>query len=202
LELPESLKIVPHDRWERVQRRLQQNIAFSPRNEKHRYLLKGLVQCGGCGARFVGDPWHGKFYYRCIQRCKRTPSISEHILNETVKEAMRNVLVNPAIILVPLRKFNEAEARESRQHENTIQVVERESKRLDGEEQRILEAYQTGVISPGQLASPHEKLKAQRATLDLQRSRNPRRAGRAHPPTSRRPLGWDGWNSIRRSALG
>ena len=43
LELPESLRIVPRDRWERVQQQLDRNIAFSPRNEKHAYLLKGLV---------------------------------------------------------------------------------------------------------------------------------------------------------------
>jgi site-specific DNA recombinase len=170
LELPESLEIVPRDRWERVQHQLQQNIAFSPRNEKHQYLLKGLVQCGGCGARFVGDPCHGRFYYRCIKRCRRTPSISEHILNDALKDAMRNVFVNPAIILDPLRDLNRAEAQKLNERENTAQTVERESKRLEGEEQRILDAYRTGVISPSQLASQLEKLKAQRATLDLQRA--------------------------------
>jgi len=169
LELPDSLRIVPRDRWERVQRQLQQNIAFSPRNEKHQYLLKGLVQCDGCGARFVGDPCHGRFYYRCIKRCRRTPSISEHILNDAVKGAMRNVLLNPAIILDPLRKLNEAEAHETSQRENTAHTVGRESKRLDAEEQRILDAYRTGMISPSQLAGQLEKLKAQRATIDLQR---------------------------------
>src|SRR5258708_17557445 len=76
LELPESLRIVPRDRWERVQRRIASNITFSPRNEKHSYLLKGLVRCGGCGARYVGDPCHGRYYYRCLKRCKKVPSIT------------------------------------------------------------------------------------------------------------------------------
>src|ERR1035441_8010067 len=44
--------LVRRDSWERVQVRLKQNVAFSPRNEKHPYLLKGLVQCGGCGSRY------------------------------------------------------------------------------------------------------------------------------------------------------
>jgi site-specific DNA recombinase len=176
LELPDLLKIVPRDRWERVQRQLQQNITFSPRNEKHHYLLKGLVQCGGCGARFVGDPCHGKFYYRCIKRCRRTPTISEHILNDAVRGALRGVFVNPTIILDPLRELNKAEAQEVKERENTAQTVERESRRLDGEEQRILDAYRTGVISPGQLANQLEKLRAQRATLDLQRPESESRA--------------------------
>lgn len=77
LELPSSLRLVPRDRWEQVQVRLKQNIAFSARNEKHPYLLKGLVRCGGCGARYVGDSWHGRFYYRCWARCKRLPAVRE-----------------------------------------------------------------------------------------------------------------------------
>ena len=60
LELPAHLRLVQRDRWERVQARVKQNVAFSPRNAKHPYLLKGLVQCGGCGSRYVGDSWHGR----------------------------------------------------------------------------------------------------------------------------------------------
>jgi site-specific DNA recombinase len=66
VELPKSLVLVPRDRWERVQRQITQNITFSPRNEKYTYLLKGLVRCAGCGSRYIGDPCHGKRYYRCI----------------------------------------------------------------------------------------------------------------------------------------
>ncbi len=93
-------------------------------------------------------------------------------MNDAVKEAVSKVVLNPAVILEPLRKLNEADARENRDRENVAQVVERESKRLAAEEQRILDAYRTGVISPGQLAGQLETLKAQRASLDLQRSRS------------------------------
>jgi site-specific DNA recombinase len=169
LELPEALRIVPRDRWERVQRQLRQNIAFSPRNEKHRYLLKGLVRCGACGGRLVGDPGHGRFSYRCIKRCKRTPIITEHILNDAVKGALSKVLLNPAVILDPLRKLNAAEQRQTRQREDTAKTVERESERLDSEEQRVLDVYRSGLITPTQLGGQLEKLKAQRAALDLKK---------------------------------
>jgi site-specific DNA recombinase len=89
LELPERLRLIHRDRWQRVQTRLKQNIAFSPRNEKHQYLLKGLVQCGGCGSRYVGDSWHGRFYYRCSSRCKLLPAIRESRLEELVVEAVK-----------------------------------------------------------------------------------------------------------------
>src|ERR1039458_6950970 len=91
LDLLERLRLVHRDCWQRVQIRLKQNIAFSPRNEKHQYLLKGLVQCGGCGSRFVGDHCHGRFYYRFSRRCNRLPAIREYRLDRLVVEAAQRM---------------------------------------------------------------------------------------------------------------
>ncbi len=165
LELPKSLHIVPRDRWERVQQQLAQNITFSPRNEKHAYLLKGLVRCGACGARYGGDPGHGHFSYRCLGRCKRMPMISERILDNTVKEAVKKVVLNPGVILAPLRQLNEAEEHERNNQQGTPKLIEREVRRLASEEQRLLDAYRTGIITPGQLAQQLEKLKTAQAAL-------------------------------------
>ena len=95
LELSRGLRLVDRDRWERVQLRLRENITFSPRNEKHPYLLKGLVECGGCGSRCVGDSWHGRFYYRCSRRCKRLPAIRESRLEKLVVRAVKRTGVHP-----------------------------------------------------------------------------------------------------------
>jgi site-specific DNA recombinase len=170
LELPKPLRIVPRDCWERVQRQLERNFAFSPRNEKHIYLLKGLVRCGGCGGRYVGDPCHGTFYYRCIARCKKLPSITEHLLNDAIKNAVKKIILDPSTILEPLRKLDEAEQRDSKQRQNTSHQIESEAKRLDIEEQRLLDAYRTNIISPAQLGQQLESLKSRRATLELERS--------------------------------
>ena len=82
--LDQSLHIVSRERWIRVQRQIDANVTFSPRNEKHEYLLKSLVRCGGCGARYVGDPSHRWFYYRCLKRCKTRRQVREEILDSTV----------------------------------------------------------------------------------------------------------------------
>ena len=74
-----------------VQLKIHQSIAFSPRNEKHHYLLKGLVQCGGCGSRYVGGTCHSRFYYRCRSRCKRLPSIREGRLERMVIKAVEKI---------------------------------------------------------------------------------------------------------------
>jgi site-specific DNA recombinase len=105
--LPEHLRIVPRDRWLRVQRQLDRNKTFSPRNEKHIYLLKGLVRCGGCGHRYIGQPSHGKFYYRCIARCRRIPTVQEGRLNESVWAAVEEAVLNPELIIKQLAKLTE-----------------------------------------------------------------------------------------------
>ena len=170
VELPESLEIVPHDRWERVQRQLTQNIAFSPRNEKHAYLLKGLVRCGGCGRPYVGEPCHGKFYYRCIARCKKVRTVREEALSDVVKEAVRRIILTPNVILEPLHKLEAAEASNKARQDELAREIENQAKAIDAEEQRLLEAYRMVIISPAQLGQQMEKLKARRAALDLQRT--------------------------------
>ncbi len=170
LSLPESLHIIPRQRWNRVQEQLRKNYCFSPRNEKHAYLLKGLVKCGACGARYVGDPCHGKFYYRCIQRCKGVPTVREAVLNESVKQAVENVMLNPSMIVEPFRRMEKDDAGERKLIEDSIPKVESELKRIDSEEARMLEAYRTGIVSPAQLGQQLEKIKSRRVALEVQRS--------------------------------
>jgi len=170
LELPESLHLVPRERWERVQRQLRQNIAFSPRNEKHLYLLKGLVRCGACGARYVGDPCHGKFYYRCIARCRQMPSVSESRLNDAVKSEVTRVLLDPSLLLKPLSELDTIEKAEAHSRAAALRKAEQEETKLHSEEQRLLDAYRTSVISPSQLGEQLEKLKIRRTALTLARS--------------------------------
>ena len=170
LALPESLQIVPRDRWQRVQEQLARNLAFSPRNEKHTYLLKGLVRCGACGSRYVGDPCHGKFYYRCFARCKKMPSISETKLGNVVKQAVERIMTNPDVILEPLRSLDWAEANEAQMQVGAAERIDQEEKRLKTEEQRLLDGYRMGLISPAQLGQQLEKLKSSRAGLELERT--------------------------------
>ena len=168
VELPTDLQIVPRDRWERVQRQLDRNITFSPRNEKHEYLLKGLIRCGACGARYVGDPCHGAFYYRCVRRCKKLPTIRDTRLDEVVVQAVKALLLRPEMILEPLRQMRAAELQEAQCSETTHRDREAALRQLGTEEERLIEAYRTSVITPEQLGRELEKLKARRFDLETQ----------------------------------
>lgn len=164
--LPTELRIVERDLWGRVQEQLDSNVTFSPRNVKHFYLLRGLIKCGGCGAAYVGQPWHRLFYYRCFARCKNLPSVRDHVLDEVVWSAVEEVMLRPELILDQVEKHRAT----ARGRQGRILTEAREIgaalQRLRTEEARILEAYRRDMISPAQLGEEMEKLKARKAALE------------------------------------
>lgn len=172
--LPSEMCIVPRDLWQRVQQQLTKNLTFSPRNAKHSYLLKGLVRCGGCGAAYTGDMCHGKYYYRCISRCKKMPTVKENCLDRTVWSAVAEAVLDPSIIFNQAGKLHEREAEDERINCSEEQSVSRTLERIRKEETRLLEAYRTGIISPTQLGQELEQLKSRRSALEI-RSANLRR---------------------------
>lgn len=165
VELPEHLRIVDRKVWDRVQDRLNRNITFSPRNEKHAYLLKGLLWCGSCPARYVGDPGHNQFAYRCAARCKRCPSIRETALNETVWNAVVNAILNPDLISTQIQDFERNPDQDQTASVASRNEIEEGLRQLEAEESRLLDVYRLGVISPSQLSRELEKLKPRKASL-------------------------------------
>jgi DNA invertase Pin-like site-specific DNA recombinase len=78
--------IIEREQWERVQKKLDAGRFLSPRNTKHVYPLKGLLECGECGGAvsvtradyiYKKQPdgtWSkktkkkaGYYYYRCVR---------------------------------------------------------------------------------------------------------------------------------------
>lgn len=165
--LPTELRIVPRDLWQRVQQQLTKNTVFSPRNAKHAYLLKGLVQCGGCGAAYVGDPCHGKYYYRCLSRCKRMPTVKEEHLDEIVWGALSEAILNPATITKQVEKLHKNEDEKKSASSQEIRNIKRALEQLRKEEARVLEAYRTEIITPLQLGHELEQLKQRRGALEV-----------------------------------
>ena len=169
--LPAHLQIIERDEWENVQRQLSKNITFSPRNSKHLYLLKGLVRCGGCNAMYVGDPCHGKFYYRCYRRCKKVPTIRDYVLDEAVWSAIKEGILNPSLILDQISRCQKQEEQCNRKAFSESAEISRALKQVEQEESRVLEAYRRGVISPLQLGQELEKLKTRQGSFEI-RKRN------------------------------
>lgn len=169
VRLPKALQIVERKQWERVQQQIDRNISFSPRNSKHHYLLKGLVKCGGCGGRYVGDPCHGKFYYRCHARCKRVPTVKEDVLDFALWQAISEAILNPSIIVDQIRKLQELRSKKNDERKGELTILDSSVREINKEEERILEAYRLAVLSPEQLGGELEKLKNRRALIEARR---------------------------------
>jgi len=170
VELPASLILVARDRWQRVQERLQRNRSFNPGHEENFYLLKGLVKCGGCGARYVGDPCHRRFYYRCLSRCRQQPSISEHILDQAVISATERVIQNPSLVMEQIEQLNRHDPGAEAVRQTELSEAETELKRIETEESRLLEAYRSEIITATQLGAELEKLKTRRTASEARRA--------------------------------
>lgn len=169
--LSPELKIIERQLWERVQRQLDKNRVFSPRNTKSFYLLSGLLRCGSCRAAIVGDPSHGKLYYRCSRRCKGVPTIKTDKLDVAVWEEIVKAVMNPKIITEQVaererrRKAGEERSgQEAAQLGEAVEVINRE-------ESRILEAYRTGIITAVQLGQELGKISVKKKALEKRKSK-------------------------------
>jgi site-specific DNA recombinase len=188
VKLPEHLRIIDRQQWQRVQKQIDRNRSFSPRNSKHQYLLRGLVSCGGCGARMVGDPCHGTFYYRCLNRCRRYPTIREGVLNDAVWAAIREAISKPQIIVRQLMRLQKQKADSRKAAPGERQEIEEALRGISQEEERIVEAYRLNILSPELLAREMEKLKARKAALEARKASMAQEAALADQPEIHRSL--------------
>ncbi len=172
--LPESLKIISDEQWQRVQQQLDRNRTFSPRNAHHEYLLSGLVRCGGCGAAYTGSRSHGRFEYKCTKRCKRVRVVGEDLLDSNVWNPLMRALNEPAILT---KAITGIKAPAIPQHNEAIQL-DAAIAGLGMEESRVLEAYRLSILTPGQLASELESIASRKRLLEKQRGEL---AQRQHP---------------------
>jgi hypothetical protein len=118
---------------------------------------------------FINSGWLGRFdsFSRMAMEMGKQP------VNQTVVGAVENILDNPALILEQAAKqrLREAHGIERRQTENAD--AEAELKKIQTEEDRLLAAYRTGILSPAQLGTELEALKARRNFAETRRARIP-----------------------------
>src|SRR5690606_30771985 len=114
--------IIPRGRFEEVQRRMERRRTAPAVQERHDYLLSGLLVCGACGNRMIGArraseaPGGGELvYYRCESatnqgRCSfRTRHASE--LEAAVREELRRPSGYPVAAHPPATDDDRGEAR-------------------------------------------------------------------------------------------
>lgn len=160
--------IIDQETWEQARRQLQLNKERAPRNNKmHDYLLKGLLVCGCCNLRMLGhagDPVRRRRRYLCSRKetlhagakpCPNRTVLAEAI-EEQVWQSVSELLSHPQLLLEQYQLRQEPSYGTPEQQEQ--QRLERRLAALRREGQRLIDAYQSGVIELNDLKERRERV--------------------------------------------
>jgi len=175
IKLPDHLKLIDEKTFYAAQSQFQKNKCYASRNNtKNFYLLRGLVKCGLCGSPYVGNPCHGKLYYRCGNRDKTFPKpkeceagmISVSKVDNAVWENITRAIQNPDIIIKQVINFKEKQKAQPSQIDENITEVKKNIENLNIEENRLFEAYRKQVIEIGQFEREIRGLNKEKGQLN------------------------------------
>jgi site-specific DNA recombinase len=169
--------ILTQEIWQRAQEQRMHNKRFSQRNNHKRfYLLRGLLVCGVCDGLMIGKSRHKDpyTYYRCERGGKhRLPGVPQHTCTVNAADAERAVWEAVAVLLQEPERLAQAWAdlntmEPSNQRE--IKRLEHRSRQLERQWQRILDAFQDGLLEKDELAQRKQALDREQAQLQSLRS--------------------------------
>jgi site-specific DNA recombinase len=182
--------IIDEQTHQRALAQLRRNSALSFRNNtRNDYLLRCLLTCQTCGLAMIGVTHHASAdrrhyrYYKCHgkdcvardrdQRCPRRPVKADE-LEAAVWEHVKQLLHDPALLLAQFEAFARHAQDEAADVRSAEQKEEARLRQLEREEQRLLDAYQAGVIDLKELKERREQIAGRRQVLRAQREQQAR----------------------------
>jgi site-specific DNA recombinase len=174
--------IIDEGTHQRALDQLACNAALSPRNNRrHDYLLRCLLTCRTCGLAMCGASSRGDGgrrvyrYYGChgkdlyarerAARCPQ-PRVKAEEIEAAVWGHVKGLLEDPATLAA---RFEErARQAESLDADAAGRKCEALLRRLDREEQRLIDAYQAEAIDLDELKRRREQIAGRRHMLTLQ----------------------------------
>jgi len=155
--------VVTEEVFALAQEQLERNKHFSPRRTRKPTLLQGMLVCQQCGYamyRSSGGRSHRKLdYYRCIGSdgyrrlngplCTNRPVRQDH-LDEIVWEQVIRLLEDGTLIQSEIDRRREV-AQNTDPRRQRGQGLRREQARLENHVERLVSAYQEGLVTLAQL---------------------------------------------------
>ena len=164
VELPEKLRIVDEAVWHQAQRQIDANPRFSPRNNKHPYLFKGLLRCGLCSGAgsgiYVRAGAKEYFYYRCSRHCRGSHWIPRDVVEDTAWESLKSVFSEPKRIEALVGKARERIL--NKEKESLSERPKLVTAPLDEQENRLISEYRSRKVSASELGTRLRELERQR----------------------------------------
>jgi site-specific DNA recombinase len=143
--------LVDETTWQAAQERLQMKARFAQRNSQRTYLLRGLLVCGVCQHTLQGRTQRGVVYYICTHggvHCppgvaRHTCSVRGDVVEPLVWQSLSELLRNPQHIQAA---WEALQAEEVTTPSEAQRCKQRETL-LRKQRGRLLDAYQTGILS-------------------------------------------------------
>ena len=163
-----------------AQEQLEQNKRHSPRRTIEPSLLQGMLVCERCGYALYRTSTRTSarklYYYRCLGSdayrhlrgavCDNPPVRQDHLDAVVWKELVR-LLEDPSVIQEELNRRVEA-ARKADPLKQRQASLHREQARLEKSMDRLLNAYQEGLMSLGQLRYRMPQLRKQQQAVQTE----------------------------------
>jgi site-specific DNA recombinase len=164
-----------------AQEQLERNKHHSPRRTIEPSLLQGMLVCERCGYSLYRTSTQTSarklYYYRCLGSdayrhlrgavCDNPPVRQDHLDGVVWNELVR-LLEDPKVIQEELNSRLEA-ARKADPRKQREELLQREQARLEKSMDRLLNAYQEGLVSLEQLRARMPELRQQQQALQAER---------------------------------
>jgi site-specific DNA recombinase len=163
IEIPVPALVSPQT-FELAQERLKDNKLHAQRNTKVETLLQGMMVCSGCGYslyRTYTETSAGRriYYYRCfgsdryrfegVRKCNCKP-VRQDYLDGVVWQKIQELLEDPALIQREVEKRAEQTRSASPVLKQKV-AIEKQHTKLSQSMDKLLDAYQEGLVSIAQL---------------------------------------------------
>ncbi len=168
-------QIISENDFEIAQEILKLNKARSPRNTRTPGLLQGLIVCGMCGQPYYKrtevdrEKIRGYYYCRgnnskkykkCPNKSLRQESVDEHVFNEVLQ-----LLKTPSLIRQELSRRAKESSNVNGLEQQEI-ALKKELIKVSNESDRLLDAYQNGVIELQELKKRNISLESRRRVIE------------------------------------
>jgi site-specific DNA recombinase len=172
--------LISEETFALAQEQREQNKRHSPRRTIEPSLLQGMLVCERCGYALYRTSTRTSarklYYYRCLGSdayrhlrgavCDNPPVRQDHLEAVVWKELVR-LLEDPSVIQEELNRRVEA-ARKADPLKQRQASLHREQARLEKSMDRLLNAYQEGLVSMGQLRCRMPELRKQQQAVQTE----------------------------------
>lgn len=172
IEMPQ---IISENDFELVQEKLRINVERASRHTKKPGLLQGLVICGICGRPFYKRsrryPKRVLNAYCCSSRSRKeikscfNSRLNQEELDDLVYQEIITLLKNPHLIREELARRSQ-EASNSDEILRKETTIKKEFSKISLERDRLLDAYQSGLLDLDDLRTRNANIDARKKALD------------------------------------